>query len=294
MRKNNFLKAAFLALFVLIPVAFAYGQDTAADTADTSRQHYFRGRDYYQQGDYQAAQQEFQKALSAYPQGTDKPEYLEKVAAQEQATQQIATGTTRGQAAAPYQYTISVGDILAISVWQEDKLNLDVIVRPDGMVSFPLVGDVPAAGLTLSQFDQEITKKLEEYIRYPEVSVSVKKTGGRKIIVLGEVTWPSVYYVSGGKTVLEAIALANGFTHDAVLSSVILVRRENGKAKGMRLNLTRAIERADPAQNIALEEEDIIYVPRKFIANVNYFVTELIAPIAGQAQNAATIRTTRW
>ena len=292
MHKNKILKAVFLTLFILTPVVFAYGQDSA----DPSRQYYLKGRDYYQQGNYQAAQQEFQKALTSFPQGEAKPEYLEKVAQQEQATQQIAQGVVQGQAgqAAPFQYTINVGDVLSVSVWQEDKLSQDVVVRPDGMISFPLAGDVPAAGLTIPQFDQEITKRLEEYIRYPEVSISIKKTGGRKIIVLGEVTWPSVYYVSGSRTVLEAIALANGFTKDAVLSSVILVRKENGKTKGRRLNLTRAIEKGDPTQNIALQEEDIIYVPKKFIANVNYFVTELITPLTSQTTPANTIRTTRW
>ncbi|MCM8771427.1 MAG: polysaccharide biosynthesis/export family protein [Candidatus Omnitrophica bacterium] len=296
MGKDKTLKTIFLMAFILdFGVVFAFGQDSR----DVANQHYLKGRQYYQQGDYQAAQEEFQKALSVFSQGEARPEYLEKISQKEEAPDKESSVQAQApkvikQEPPALHYTIGVGDVLYISVWQEDKLSQDVIVRPDGMISFPLAGDVPAAGLTIPELDEELTKRLEEFIRYPEVSIMVKKSGGQKIIVLGEVTWPGVYYVTGSRTVLEAVALANGFTPHAVLSSVIIVRGDKKNPKGIRVNLSRAIEKNDSSQNIVLQPEDIVYVPKKFIANVNYFVSQFMAPIASEGEKAATIRTTRW
>lgn len=258
-----------------------------------SRQHYNRGRGYMQEGNYQAAQQEFKKALETAPAGENQPEYLEKIAKQQQAVteaQKVSTGADSLR----YTYTIGVGDVLAISVWQEDNLKGDVSVRPDGMISFPLVGDVSAAGLTLTQLDEDLTQRLSSYIRYPEVTINVKRMGGQKVVVLGEVVWPGVYYVTGKKTVLEAIALANGFNQHAVPSSTILIRGGMANPQGRRLNLSKSIVSKDYSENVSLQEEDIIYVPKKFIANVNYFVTTLITPITGTAVDIGTIRNTKW
>lgn len=178
------------------------------------------------------------------------------------------------------EYTIGDGDVLYISVWQEETLSQEVIVRPDGRISFPLVGDVPAVGLTFSELSEELTKKLNEYIKVPVVSISLRKLGGKKVIVLGEVKVPGVYSVTGGRTVLEAIALANGFTEDAVLSSVIVIQGGLQNPKGMRINLDRAINKLDMSQNIVLQPEDIIYVPRKFIANINYYLEKILVPVS--------------
>lgn len=105
--------------------------------------------------------------------------------------------------------------MLHISVWENPDLEQDVIVRPDGKISFPLIDEVQAEGLTISELDKVMTEKLKEYIRYPDVSISLKKMAGERIIVLGEVKSPGVYTLSGRKTVLEAVALAGGFTKDA-------------------------------------------------------------------------------
>lgn len=188
------------------------------------------------------------------------------------------------------EYTIGEGDVLYISVWQEKDLMQEVIVRPDGKISFPLAGDIPAVDLSFSQLKERLTQRLKEYIKYPVISISLKKLGGKKIIVLGEVGRPNVYLVTGRRTVLEAIALAGGFTRDAVPSSVILIRGGFQAPKGRRLNLTRAIDRAEAEQNIALEPEDIIYVPKKFIANVNYVLTQILGPLARGASTASSIQ----
>jgi polysaccharide export outer membrane protein len=179
-----------------------------------------------------------------------------------------------------YEYTLELGDVLLISVWEEPDLKEEVIVRPDGKISFPLAGDVPALGLTFYQLKKKLTKRLKEYIKYPIVSISFRKLGGKKVIVLGEVNKPGVYSVTGKQTVLEAIAKAHGFTLDAVKSSVIHIRGGLQAPQGTRLDLSSAIKETEVGQNIALQSEDIVYVPRRFIANVNYVLTQIISPIS--------------
>ena len=186
------------------------------------------------------------------------------------------------------EYTISDEDTLYISVWQEENLSQEVIVRPDGKLSFPLAGDVPAAGLTFTQLKEELTKRLKDYVKYPMVSISLKKLGGRKVIVLGEVGTAGVYSVTGKCTVLEAIGRAGGFTAHAVPSSVILIRGGLESPEGKRLNLSRTINKTDMSQNVALQPEDVVYVPKKFIANVNYAVTQILGPVSQGAYTAKT------
>jgi len=144
--------------------------------------------------------------------------------------------------------------------------------------------------LTFSQLNEEITQRLKKYIKYPEVSVTLRRLGGKKVIVLGEVGSPGVCSVTGKRTVLEAIALTGGFTPHAVASSVILIRGGFQNPKGRRLNLSRAIDKSDMTQNVALEPEDIIYVPKKFIANVNYALTQIIGPLSHGAAAVSDIR----
>ncbi len=165
-------------------------------------------------------------------------------------------------------YRIDVGDILAISVWRNDDLDKSVIVRPDGVISYPLVGDLPAAGLTLVELDNQLTQALTEFIRNPVVSVAVESFGGVKVIALGEVGGQGILSLPGGGTVIDVIALAGGFTRDAVRRSTFLIRGGVKNPEVYRLNLAR-IFKGDLSQNIAIQSNDIIYVPKKFIAHFN-------------------------
>lgn len=173
------------------------------------------------------------------------------------------------------EYIIDEEDVLGISVWEWGDLTTDAIVRPDGKISFPLVGDVQAEGLTLTELDEELTVRLKEYIMSPEVSVVIRKFGGKKVIILGEVSNPGVYRATGKHTMMEVIALAGGFTDHAFSSSVILIRGDLRKPYARRINLAKVLKRGDLAENISVQPEDIIYVPRTFIGNLNYFLKQL-------------------
>ncbi len=178
------------------------------------------------------------------------------------------------------EYAIGVDDVLFISVWQNKDLDQEVTVRPDGKVAVLLIGDTQAQGLTIAQLTETIKDRVKEYIKYPEVSVTLKKMGGKKIIILGEVASPGVYNITNQVTVLELIGLAHGYTKDAVLSSVLVIRGGLQKPVGQKVDLVRAIKTADLSQNILLEPEDIVYVPRSFISNVSYVMTMILSPIS--------------
>ncbi|MCQ9205346.1 MAG: polysaccharide biosynthesis/export family protein, partial [Omnitrophica bacterium] len=185
------------------------------------------------------------------------------------------------------EYAIGQGDILYIHVWQEESLTQEVVVRPDGRISVPLAGDIQAVGLTFKQLKDKLIFSFKEYVRQPMVSVSLRKLGGKKVIILGEVRRPGVYSVTGKRTLLEAVALAGGFTPHAVLSSTILIKGGLRNPRAKRINLSRAIIRADRGQNVILQPEDIIYIPKKFIANINYALTQILGPII-QGTSAAS------
>jgi len=178
------------------------------------------------------------------------------------------------------EYILGEGDELKISVWQNADLDQETIIRPDGKISFSLIGDIPATGLSVSQLDNLITEKLKEFIKQPEVTIIIKKMGGQKVIVLGEVVRPGVYAVSGARTVLEAIGQAGSFSKDAVPSSVIFIRKSGDKPQARRINLSRTLSNGDLSQNLEIQSEDIIFVPKKFIADVNYFLETVLGPFS--------------
>lgn len=262
---------------MLIFPCYSYSAD---EWVDEAKLHYEKGNDFYEQKKFKQAEEEYQKALLAMPNYTKTSgDSLAQKPEEEIKTQGVL------------QYRIGFEDALRISVWEWDNLTQETIVRPDGMISVPLIGDVQAAGLTVLELKEVITKGLKEYIKSPQVSITITKLGGNKVMVLGEVSDPGVYTVTGKKTLLEAIALASGFTKDAVISSVIVIKGGFQNPQGERINLNRAITKADMSQNITLDPEDIVYVPKKFIANVKYFVTEVLGVITQGEENADKIRT---
>ncbi len=271
------LYAVFFSVSAFITPAFCLSPQEEA------KAHYAKGKSYYAQGMYKEAQQEFKKALAL---DIDREEIISdsvEIAPRKKTETPVTIRKSSG-------YIVGDEDTLYISVWQNKDLDQEVVVRPDGMISFPLVGDIAAVGRYISEVDDELTERLKEYVKYPDVSISVRKLGGKKVMVLGEVGSPGVYMVTGKSTLLEAISLAGGFTTHSVASSVIVIRGGFKNPKGMRINLGRALLKADTSKNIALKPEDIIYVPKKFIANVNYFVSQMIGPIAQGAYSTERTR----
>ena len=141
------------------------------------------------------------------------------------------------------------------------------------------MGDVVATGLTISDFKNNLVEKLKEFIRNPQVTVAIKSMGGKKVIVLGEVHSPGIYALTENKTLLEAIGLAGGFTEDAILSSIIHINRSSDKPVAKRIDFANVFKVNSTQDKIILESQDVIYVPRKFIKDVSYFMDLILGPI---------------
>lgn len=158
-------------------------------------------------------------------------------------------------------YLISAEDVLDISVWKEPDLTRQVVVRPDGGVSVPLVGDILAAGRTPQELKDVITDKLSEYIPDAVVTVSVVELRGMRIYVTGQVRSPGQFVVGRYIDVLQAITLAGGLTPFADKNDIKVVRRENGGEVVYRFRYGQVERGVNLKQNIVLMTDDVIVVP---------------------------------
>jgi polysaccharide export outer membrane protein len=132
---------------------------------------------------------------------------------------------TAPQASEPEPYRIGREDVLDISVWRDPELSRMMPVRPDGFVSLPIVGDVAAAGRTPVELAADIQKKLQPYVQEPRVTVLVREVNSARVYVTGEVAHPGAYPLRGRVSVLQAIALAGGFTDFADRDGMMVVRK---------------------------------------------------------------------
>ncbi len=159
-------------------------------------------------------------------------------------------------------YIIGPDDVLAINVWKEPEISRAVPVRSDGRISLPLVGEVQAAGRTPHELKEEITKKLENYISSPEVTVIVQDIRSKKFNVLGQVMRPGAYLLTNSTTVLDAIALAGGFRDFAKQKNIYVLRKNaDGTETRLPFNYKDVIKGKNMEQNIKLQPRDTIVVP---------------------------------
>ena len=175
-----------------------------------------------------------------------------------------------GAASTAQEYTIGPGDILKITVWGHDDLSKEYPVTLDGRVPFPLVGAVPAAGLSTSELARRLRDLLEkDYLVNPQVIVSVKEYLSSKVHVLGEAEKPGLFYLSGPTTLLEMLAKAGGLSRTAG-KDLVLVRAETGRKTGpsgggstvlLRFDI-RKIQAGDVRENILLQNGDMMFVPK--------------------------------
>jgi protein involved in polysaccharide export with SLBB domain len=178
--------------------------------------------------------------------------------------------------AARPEYRIGILDELEIRVRYHERLNGVVKVRPDGRITLEDIGDVYVAEMTPSELDGFITKAYSAVVHAPEVTVIVRSFAGLAVYVLGEVDRPGIVELKPKMTVLQALAAASGPIRGANLSSVVLLRRDTaGALKATRLNLKRSAIKHGAYEDLYVQPEDIVYVPKSFIANVNDFLTQV-------------------
>jgi len=159
-------------------------------------------------------------------------------------------------------YVIGVTDLLRVSVWRNPELSVDVPVRPDGMISVPLIDDVQAEGLTPSELKEVVTRELSEYIATPDVTIIVGQMNSRFVSVIGEVNREGRIAMTQDVRVLEAIAVSGGFTTFADKGDIRIVRRQpDGSEVEYRFNYNAYKRGRAPGTNIVLRSGDTIIVP---------------------------------
>ena len=159
-------------------------------------------------------------------------------------------------------YIIGPSDVLAINVWKDAELSRTVPVRPDGKISFLLIGELQVSGLTALKVQRMVAERLKEYISDPEVAVIVQDVKSRTFAVLGKVAKPGSYELGKPTTVLEAIAIAGGFLDFAKASKVYIIRpRGNGSSDTLHFDYKKVIKGHNPEQNVELKSGDTIIVP---------------------------------
>ncbi len=159
------------------------------------------------------------------------------------------------------EYRIAAEDVLQITVWKEEGLDKEVIVRPDGGLSFPLAGDVHAAGQTPKEVEAEIARRLARYIPDAVVTVSVKELKGMRIYVNGKVHNPGQFTVGRYVDVLQALTLAGGLNPYAKAGGIKILRRENGREVVYKFDYDDVRSGKNLEQNIVLQADDVIVVP---------------------------------
>ena len=169
------------------------------------------------------------------------------------------------QMAVADSYKLNPGDQVEISVWNEENLQKTITVLPDGMISFPLVGHLQAAGKSASEIETTIAAKLDAYIADPEVNVTVTSTSGNVIFVVGKVLKPGPIVMIQSTTVMQALAMAGGLNEFASANSIKIIRR-SGLEEGATETLLKIrysdLEKGnDLASNHILNYGDVIVVP---------------------------------
>jgi polysaccharide export outer membrane protein len=157
------------------------------------------------------------------------------------------------------EYRLGPEDVIDVFVWKEPELSTTVVIRPDGRISLPLTNEIDASGKTAVQLQREITEKLREYVAQPVVSVMVKQVNSLKISVLGEVRRPDVYRIKNRVTVLDAIAMAGGFSDLAKRSKVVVLRNAPSGPQRIKVNVKELVT-DDSRAPFYLQSQDTVYV----------------------------------
>jgi len=154
-------------------------------------------------------------------------------------------------------YTLGPADVIHVRVWREPDLSGSMEIRPDGRITMPVIKEVKAGGLTPAQLEEQISKALSEYVKNPQVTVSVEAVRSKRYYLSGEINRPGAYPLASPTTVFEALTMAGGFREFANKKKITIIRG----TERLRFNWNEVVKGKNLAQNIALENGDQIVVP---------------------------------
>lgn len=164
-------------------------------------------------------------------------------------------------AAVAGSYIVNPGDVLEVSVWKEEDLQRQVVVRPDGFFSFPLTGDIQAEGQTIEAVRQEVGNRVSRFIPDPVVNVSILEARGSKVYVIGQVQRPGEFPVNRYVDVVQALSMAGGTTPFAQLDSIKILRRQGNTQMAIPFAFSDVAAGKRLQQNIVLKPGDTVLVP---------------------------------
>jgi polysaccharide export outer membrane protein len=159
------------------------------------------------------------------------------------------------------EFYLGPGDVLEVSVWKDEALSRQVVVRPDGNISFPLIGDVQAQGRTVGELRKAVEEKIKGYVPDAPVNVMVIEVGSPKVYVVGKVGKPGVYIMGESLRVMQVLAMAGGMTTFAQADDIIIIRNESDGQKVFEFNYGKVADGKDLEQNIRLRPGDTVVVP---------------------------------
>ena len=236
---------------------------------ERSKEAYVLGQIYKEHGLNEYATKEFQKAYDVM----QAPSVEEKLA--ERPAYAPGFASRKGD-----QYMVGKGDVIAIAVWENPDLSKTVKVRPDGMITFPLIGDFEAVGKTLPEIDEIVTERLKEFVRFPDVTVTLDAIGPRKIFVMGEVGSPGATSLGDTGTMLEVLSNAGGANDNAVTTSILVIRDAFGpNPRPERVNFKRFMKKHNPKDNVLLTPRDVVYVPEIFLTDLSRTMGYILDPL---------------
>ncbi len=158
-------------------------------------------------------------------------------------------------------YKLGSGDVVHIAIWKDESLTRDTVIRPDGKISFPLIGDILAEGRTVEELRGDLVKGLKRYIPNPSVSVETLQINSYKIFVIGKVNRPGEFQVTQYTDVMQALTLAGGLTPFASESNIRILRRQQGGQTVFPFSYRATLNGDDLKNNIILQRGDVVMVP---------------------------------
>jgi|TARA_R110002096_G_scaffold272416_4_gene466065 polysaccharide export outer membrane protein len=164
-------------------------------------------------------------------------------------------------AAKDADYVIQASDILLVSVWKEEDLQIEVLVRPDGKFSFPLAGDIVAKSRTIEEVRNAVASRIEQYIPEPVVTVTLRQSLGNRIFVIGKVNRPGEFPLTQDLDVMQALALGGGLVTFADAKAISILRRQDGAQITIPFNYREVEYGENLNQNILLQPGDVVIVP---------------------------------
>lgn len=259
--------ALAICLALSAPEAFAASQgyeDPSRVAADMASQNMTSAQNMQNVQNVQNVSQTTQST-----QTTQKPKKQKKLRESE-IIKQVEAATPRPEASPALNtkdYLLRAGDQLNIVVTQQQDLGnssanqTPFTVRPDGNVSFPLVGEIHAEGMTVSEFTNVLTYGLSRYIVDPDVAVNITKLGRTRVYVFGEVKKPGAVELEKSHTVIDAIGAAEGFTRDTAKKKVYLIHQDEPQSL-IKINLNNMLRTGDMSENYVMREGDLLYMTR--------------------------------